>query len=246
MAGAVLWCAITLPVDAQSIPGRDTARGAVFRLVRCGPQRSAACLSTRLALPPGAVIGGGTDSLAMQWSGRLAGAPMIGPTQPMVSGATQPDVTPVFGAPIVTGTALGRTALRGVVMLDVGRRAVVTVPATWSPPRLALPMFEGVADTLSLPAAMRDALAAGGEAASVRPMMALVLALTGLMLVVFVPRFLWHVQRDSDEDMARQVIAARALLSTQELEELRGKAPREGKPRHPDEPTHESAIQPRP
>ena len=235
-----------LVVHAQVTPVRDTTRAAIFRLVRCGPQRSAACLSSRLVLAPGVDIGGGKDSVTLQWSARLAGVRMIGPTQSAVSGATQPDITPVFGAPIVTGTALGRVALRGAVMLNAGDFTTVSVPATWRPPRLALPVFEGIADSASLSAPMRDALAAGGEPASVRPMMALVLALMGGLLIAFVPRFLWPVSRDSDEDLARQVVAARALLSTQELEELRGKAPREGKPRLPDEPTHESAIQPRP
>ncbi len=233
-----LWARIS---GQAAQPAGGAAIAAQFRLVRCGPHRDAACLVARLALPPGAAIGQASDTSRPTWYATLAGVPMIGPDQAPVSGASQPDVSPVFGAPVLPTSSLGRTALRGAITLasSVGANAdtLVRVPAVWRPPKLALPAFTGTADSAALPVAVRDAIAAGAAPPGVRQLVMLVLALVGALLVLFVPRFLWLVHRESEEDMARQVAAARALLSTQEFEELRGRAPRESKPRTAEEST---------
>lgn len=235
-------------LHAQSPDGRVVA--ARFRLVRCGPRLAAACLVTRLALPPGATLGAAAGAGRPIWSATLGGVSMIGPEQPTVSGASQPDISPAFGAPVLPTSTLGRSSLRGTITLgssagpEAAAVSIVRVPATWRPPLLALPAFTGVADSSALPAPVREAIAAGAEPPGVRPLMLLVLVATGGLLVLFVPRFLWTVHRESEEDMARQVAAARALLSTQEFEQLRGRAPRESKPRTAEEATRPVSQQP--
>lgn len=241
-------CAVLLSTgasQAQSLVGTDVTSPARFLLMRCGPQRDASCLASRIALSPDAAFGG-DGALAPQWRARLGGVVMSGASQARVAGATQPDVTPLFGAPVLSATSLGRAVLLGTIELQTPAGPIIHLRASWRPPLLSLPAFSGTADSTSLPPAVREALSIGDEPSSVRPALLLVLALTALLMVVFVPRFLWTGDRESDEDLAQQVAAARALLSTQELEELRGTAPREGKPRKPEEPTHESVTLPRP
>ena len=215
---------------------------AQFRLVRCGPQLAAACIATKLLLSPSTTVGSVAGAVPMRWRAQLADVEMIGPTQSLVSGATQPDIMPVFGAPVLPASSLARAALSGIVTLDAGNVAVVRLRAVWRPPLLSLPAFVGVADSASLPAAVREALSAGVEPPGVRSLLALVLTLAGALLVAIAPRVLWPDDRESDEDMARQVAAARALLSTLELEQMRGKAPREGKARKSEEPTRDSSM----
>jgi hypothetical protein len=114
------------------------------------------------------------------------------------------------------------------------------VPAKWRPPLLALPAFVGVADSASLPAPVRDALATGADPAGIRALIAVLLLVSSVLMIMYVPRFAWTNHHESEEDLARQLAASRALLSTQELETLRGKAPREATPRDPEEPTKEA------
>lgn len=234
-------------------PGRDVNAQAAttgpvvarFRLVRCTPNRDAACLASRLVLPPDGMIGGASGTSMPHWSAQLAGVGMIGADQTRISGATQPDITPVFGVPVLKAMSLGRTSLLGTISLSAASGQTLRLRAAWRPPLLSLPAFTGTADSASLPAPIRDALAVGGDSPRIRPLLLLVLSATGLLLLLYVPHFLWEEHRDSEEDLAQQVAAARALLSTQELEQLRGVAPREAKPRTPEEPTHESATLPR-
>ena len=246
----IAWCvavaasstlAAWTPLTGQSA-AIEPPISAQFRLVRCGPQLAAACLSTRLLLSPNTIVGSGPEAAPMRWSAQLAGVDMIGPTQSLVSGATQPDITPVFGAPVFPASSLARAALSGIVTLDAPSGAVVRVRAVWRPPLLSLPAFFGIADSASLPEAVREALSAGVEPPGVRSLLAVVLMLAAVLLVAIVPRFLWPDYRESDEDMARQVAAARALLSTQELEQMRANAPREGKARKPEEQTRVSSM----
>jgi hypothetical protein len=243
-------CGLACSVGAARVQGQAPATAARFRLVRCGPHRDAACVATRLTLSPAASVGAPANARTnahanAQWSAQLAGVAMVGPEQRVVSGAQQPDITPVFGAPVLPTSSLARVALSGAITLTTNDRVVVRVPVTWRPPLLALPAFVGVADTAALPDPVREALAAGAEPPGIRGLVALLLAIMAALLMVFVPRFAWPEHRESEEDLARQLAASRALLSTQELEQLRGKAPSEAKPRKPEEPTKETALLPR-
>ncbi|MEQ1691725.1 MAG: hypothetical protein ABMA00_10585, partial [Gemmatimonas sp.] len=202
-------CAVLLTAGsllAQSPIGTDVAAPARFVLLRCGPQRDASCLASRIALSPDAAFGG-EGALAPQWRAQLAGVLMSGASQPRVAGATQPDVTPLFGVPVLSATSLGRAVLLGTVELLTSTGSIIHLRASWRPPLISLPAFAGTADSTSLPPAIREALSIGAEPAGVRPALLMLLALTGLLLVVFVPRFLWTGDRESDEDLAQQVAA---------------------------------------
>ncbi len=175
---------------------------------------------------------------------------MVGPEYLTPSGASPGgivpvEVAPVFAAPVLPTSSLGRTTLRGSLTLMSRDRVAARALATWRPPLLTLPAFTGTATANALPAAVREAMAVGIEPAGIRLPLVLLMALTGLLLATFVPRFAWVDHRQNEEDLARQLAAARALLSTQELEQLRGKAPKEARPRKPEEPTQETAILPR-
>lgn len=220
-------------VIAQSPPRNSMVPiRATLSLVRCVKARDTACLRVKLS-----------DTLPVpngHWRARLGGAELDGPDVTGEVRTTPASLSPTFAAPVLQATALSRTELRGAVSLHVGGTEVARAPLQWRPPRLALAAFDGTADSLALSAPLRDALAVGADAPDIRPLLALVLLLTGIALVIFVPHFLWVDHRESEEDMARQVAAARALLSTQELEQLRGAAPREGKSRKPEEPTRDA------
>ena len=221
-------------VEAQGAPR--------LQMMRCGPRYEAACLAIRLVLPPNAFVGTDPTAPALRWSAQLAGVGMIGPDQPRVSGVAQPNVTPVFGVPVLPSSSLGRNALTGTVVLKAANDTLLRIQASWRPPLLSLPAFVGVVDSASLPTALREALAVGAAPSPVRLLLASALALTGILIVAFIPRVLWSETRESVEDMAQEVAAARALLSTQELEQVRGKAPREVKPRTAEEPTRDSGM----
>ena len=237
-AARVRWGLLLLHVPFAAVIAQSPARdsivpvGAMLSLVRCAPARDVACLRVRLSdvmpTPNG------------HWRARLGGVELNGPDVTGDVRTAPATISPTFAAPVLEATALSRTALRGAVSLHVGATEVARARLRWRPPRLALAAFAGTADLLTLPAPLRDALAVGADAPDIRPLLALVLLLTGVALVMFVPHFLWVDHRESEEDMARQVAAARALLSTQELAQLRGEAPREGKARKPEEPTRDA------
>lgn len=247
-----LWCVLA-PVRASAqrdSSDTSTRETAAYQLVRCRPARTAACLATRVELAPTSrVVPPANGSLV--WRAMLGGVEMVGPEQRAASGATGGSLTPLFGAPVLPSTSLARTMLRGtlsLVSVDSGAtsRIVASVPVLWRPPLIAMPLFVDVADSTSLPVAVREALASGEDPLGIRSIVALLLLTCGTLMVVFVPRFAWADVRETEEDLARQVAAARALLSTRELEELRGKAPREAKPRAPEDVTTESTTLPRP
>jgi hypothetical protein len=180
------------------------------------------------------------DAAGSRWSGQLAGVRLVGPER-VASGASRAQspmsVSPVFGAPVLQGSSLGRTTLQGTLTIVQQTRVRARINTLWRPPVLALPAFSGVADSASLPDAVRDAVVSGAELPSARVPIALLLLLLAVLLVTFVPRFLWATHRETEEDLARQVAASRALLTAQELEQLRGTPPREGPARLPDEET---------
>ena len=231
---ALLQSAAPIPARAQA--ATTQAAAAHFRLVRCGPQREAACLAARVALSSRSAVGA-------RFNGQLGGVSMVGP-ELSLPGARAADFTPVFGAPVLPTSSLGRTSLHGALMVATRSAPVAVLPATWRPPLLALPAFAGVADSASLPTAVRDALALGAEPPGIRSLLMLLVALSGVLLVAFVPRFAWVDHRQTEEDLAHQLAAARALLSTQELEQLRGSAPREARPRKPEDATKETVMPP--
>lgn len=224
-----------VPLHAQPV--------ATWRLVRCGPQRTAQCLAARIEMPALTV----PDSVRgrLRWNASLADARMAGADDSAAVGGSESSRHLVFGAPFIPATPLHRTSLYGFISLEAVTGPVLRVPARWRPPMLAAPLFEATADSAALPSALREALALGTDPPAIRPLLSLMLLLTCVMLVSFVPRFLWSSDHDSDEDMAREVAQARALLSTKELEQLRGRAPREMEPRSPDEATRESVTLPR-
>jgi len=148
--------------------------------------------------------------------------------------------TAVFSVPTLPLSSLARVPLQRVLAVQRGSATVARVTVAWHPPLFGAPLAYGVADSLTMSAALREALATGIDPAGVRSVVALLLAFVSLLLFVGVPRVLWFEQRETEEDLARQLAAARAVLSTQELEQWRGKAPQPGNPRHPEEPTRES------
>lgn len=148
--------------------------------------------------------------------------------------------TAVFGVPTLPLSSLARAPLQRMLAVQQGSATVARVNVSWHPPLFGAPIAYGVADSLTMSAALREALATGVDPAGVRSVIALLLAFVSLLLFVGVPRLLWFEQRETEEDLARQLAAARAVLSTQELEQWRGKAPQPGNPRHPEEPTRES------
>lgn len=148
--------------------------------------------------------------------------------------------TAVFGVPMLPLSSLARAPLQRTLAVQRGSATVARVNVSWHPPLFGAPLAYGVADSLTMPPALREALATGVDPAGVRSTIALLLAFVSLLLFVGVPRVVWFEQRETEEDLARQLAAARAVLSTQELEQWRGKAPQPGNPRHPEEPTRES------
>ncbi len=174
-----------------------------LRLVRCGPQLRAACLSARFVMNDGVQ-------------------------------------TAVFGVPTLPLSSLARAPLQRILAVQRGSATVARLNVSWQPPLFGAPLAFGVADSLTMSVALREALATGVDPAGVRSVIALLLAIVSLLLFVGVPRVLWFEQRETEDDLARQLAAARAVLSTQELEQWRGKPPQDGSPRHPEEPTRES------
>ncbi len=148
--------------------------------------------------------------------------------------------TAVFGVPTLPLSSLARAPLLRTLAVQRGSATIARVNVSWHPPFFGAPIAYGVADSLTMSEALREALATGVDPAGVRSVIALLLAFVSLMLIVGIPRVLWFEQRETEEDLARQLAAARAVLSTQELEQWRGKAPQQGSPRHPEEPTRES------
>ncbi|MEP6831806.1 MAG: hypothetical protein ABJB74_00370 [Gemmatimonas sp.] len=210
---------------------------AQFRLVRCNAHHTEMCLSAALSWPSSNTV---TETL--RWSGELLRSPMVGPEQLALAGApgaTESSVIiPVFATPVWAYTSIGRVALSGTIALrDSAGAALFSAPASWRPPRVAWPLFTGVADERAVPVALREALAIAAEPPSARTLISLLLLLSGIMLLGFVPRYLWQSGRESDEDIARQLAAARALLTSHELDLLRDNAPLEAAPRDPDEST---------
>jgi len=220
------------------VKGIATA-GAVaqFRLVRCNAHHDEMCLSAAFTWPAANAV-----AETFHWSAELLRSPMVGPEQLAMAvppGAREASVIiPVFATPVWPFTSIGRVALTGTIALrDRAGAAVFSAPASWRPPRIAWPLFTGVANERAIPAALREALSIAAEPPSARPLICLLLLLSGIMLIGFVPRYLWHSGHESDEDIARQLAAARALLTAHELDRLRDTAPREAPPRAPDEST---------
>ncbi len=227
-----------------------------WRLVRCAPQRSAACLSATLsvaALPSLSGTPGATPTYT--WRGRLGGVDFTGASGRRLIAGT---VTAVVGAPMDWHATFATIPAQGTLALTQASRGhtiangtatapeadVLRVNTSWYPPRIAAPAFSGVADPLLLPEAIREVLETSDDPPGVRGGIAMVMALVSVLLVFFVPRLAWTFEDDEQPDLARQVAATRASLSAQELETLRGAAPQEVPARRPEEPTSEAFRRP--
>lgn len=213
--------------------GSTSAPEARFRLVRCAAKSNEYCLTVTLRLPAGTSLNG-----AQSWSAQLLQTVLVGSDQPFATGSSATTLAPVFLLPVLPSTSLARTRLRGKIVLhnDSGTSAFSTI-TTWRPPRIALPGFTGVADHSAMPPAVTEAISLAAEPPSVRPLVALLLSLSAAMLLFFVPRLLWNSDRESEEDVARELAATRALLTASEMDELRSSGTPAAVPRHPEEPT---------
>jgi len=229
-------------VNSRAVPPESAT--AQFRLVRCIANNDAMCVSAALTWPTDTP---GADTF--RWSAELLRAPMVGSEQLALSvrrdAREASVVSPVFAAPVLPFTSMGRTALIGTIALrDGAGAAVFSAPVSWRPPRVAWPLFSTLADAHAIPTALHEALDIAAEPPSARPLIALLVLVSAILLVGFVPRYLWPASHESDEDVARQLAAARALLTTQELERLRDSAPPEATLRTPDEETAKAIEKP--
>jgi len=142
---------------------------------------------------------------------------------------------------VISATALpaslGRVVQHRRVIVAIDDSSTAHITLTWRPPLFAQPLAMGTLANDALPSALRDALATGDDPGSARLLIVLLLVLVCVIVVVGVPRLWWAEARASDDDEARELLAARALLSTIELEEWRGRAPKESAPRRRDDST---------
>ncbi|MGH7592302.1 MAG: hypothetical protein ACRELE_00370 [Gemmatimonadales bacterium] len=136
-----------------------------------------------------------------------------------------------FGLGAIGVTALGRSAWAGTAELHAGGGIAIARPLYWRPPLLAMPVFQGVADSGVLSPALKEALLVGGNGSD-RSLIALLLALVIGSLWLLLPRLVWV-------DHEPQVSASRDF-TTRPSETLSRGAP-EGKPRQPEDITHQTA-----
>jgi hypothetical protein len=98
-----------------------------------------------------------------------------------------------FGVGGGAAAALARAPWVGTAAAWGGGKPVVTQTLSWRPPLFALPAYEGVADAASLPAELRD-VGASGLAGGMRWLLVLFFALSGAVLWLVVPRYVWARQ----------------------------------------------------
>ena len=96
-----------------------------------------------------------------------------------------------FGVRGGAASALARAPWTGVAAVWRDGRPLLTRPLAWRPPLFALPAYAGVAASASLPAALRESVAAVPTGGTARALIALVLALLGAVFWVVVPRYAW-------------------------------------------------------
>ena len=132
-----------------------------------------------------------------------------------------------------TGTAgIARAALSGSAVLRAGERSVVK-PIAWRPPLIAMPVFQGVADSTALTPAVRDALLAGANGGGNRSLIGLVLALVVVSLWLLVPRIGWV------EPPARPAVHREPATTTKSMPATL--APDPVPARKPEDITHQTA-----
>lgn len=205
--------------DASNSPSTTVAA----KLVRCVANGESQCLEVQTHVPAYLLTGIDSASAARATTS---------------NGVT----TLVFAAPVLPATSLARTAWRGVANVSRDTSMQLLVNYQWRPPLFALPAYFGVAEQSIVPAEIREALNTGSAIASVRMLIAIVLALAGFALRTFVPRLFWRGQSETPADVARRAAYYRGHASTQEILVLRGPAPREGAPRKPHEPTVQNEV----
>jgi len=95
-----------------------------------------------------------------------------------------------FGVGGGAAAALARAPWAGTAAAWSGGKPVVTQTLAWRPPLFALPAYEGVAEAASLPPELRD-VGASALAGGMRWLMLLFFALSGAVLWLVLPRYVW-------------------------------------------------------
>lgn len=130
-----------------------------------------------------------------------------------------------------TEAALGRSTLTGTAELRVREGVAAARALYWRPPLLAMPVFQGVADTGALSPALREVLLVGGNGTD-RSLIALLVALVVLSLWLLVPRLAW-VDHDAPRATPRESVGTQS-------DTIAGGVP-ETAPRKPEDITHQTA-----
>ncbi|HEY8061573.1 MAG TPA: hypothetical protein VID74_02190 [Gemmatimonadales bacterium] len=137
----------------------------------------------------------------------------------------------VFGLGATEAGFLGRSSLFGSAELGVGTGARVLHPLFWRPPLMAMPTFQGVADSGALSSDLKEVLLVGGNGTD-RPLIAFLLALVVVSIWVLLPRLAW-MDRDA------QAVASPESM-TRANDTVAPGAP-ETAPRKPEDITHQTA-----
>jgi hypothetical protein len=95
-----------------------------------------------------------------------------------------------FGLVATEAVALGRTAMTGNVELRQANAVLVDRRVSWRPPLVAVPVFQGVADSNALSPALKEILLVGGST-SMRSLVALLMALLIVSAWLLLPRLGW-------------------------------------------------------
>ncbi|MGH7524314.1 MAG: hypothetical protein ACREK8_08415 [Gemmatimonadales bacterium] len=123
-----------------------------------------------------------------------------------------------FGLGATEAVALGRTAMTGHVELRQGSTVLAVRRISWRPPLLAMPVFQGVADSNALSPALKEILLVGGNS-SMRSLVALLMGLLVISAWLLVPRLGWteeeiQVKRSHPSSVTRSDTVTSAVVET--------------------------------
>jgi Mg-chelatase subunit ChlD len=137
----------------------------------------------------------------------------------------------VFGLGTTEPAFLGRSTLFGTAELGVGNGARAAHALFWRPPLVAMPTFQGVADSGALSSDLKEVLLVGGNGTD-RSLIAFLLALVVVSIWWLVPRLVW-VDHDTQAAVSHE--------STPRPNDTTVPGAPESAPRKPEDITHQTA-----
>jgi hypothetical protein len=154
---------------AAALSGQQPAR---VQLVRCTAGSDAPCLRTVALLAwAGRAVTSQVDLTVERtaWTGSIAGEVLV-PTGTIPVGRDF-----IFGISGGGVANLARATAVGSITIRLSRDTVARNAIDWRPPLIAMPAFQGVADSAMLSPAFREAMVVGMPGGGDRPMIAVLL-----------------------------------------------------------------------